>query len=498
MLAQASEQLTAKPETTPVVFLQLTWSSGDHLVGRAAFKTLNDLKGKKIALQKGGPHVGMLNDCLRTARLEWKDITVVWTDDVSGDKGPAALFRKDQSIDGCFAISPEMTELTGGLESTGDGQKNSVAGAHVVVSTAYMSHSIADVYACRSDFYAANKDWVKKFAAGYLKGCEELVDAKKKAAPAYKDAIKLAQSIWGRDPAFKDAVAQADDVDGLISDSTFVGLPGNMAFFTGKGNLTSYPFKLAQALELPEDPASQPFKSKPSGFRQAGFDYDSLRKLGDLNGKAISEGRISAEFKFDDIKEITIYSFTISFEPNKFDFPEAKYGGDFQRALEEASLFGNAVVAVRGHATPDALVKDFLDSATHQGVLRYDSATRAYAFAADDKTFDLNNIQNVLDTIAKNPTLLDERGGRPLGESVQGLQKLSDERAQAVRDTIIKFAQGKGLVLDQSQMRSQGVGVREPIFAYPRTDEESAKNRRVEFSIIKVPADKVKNDEFGL
>ncbi len=95
MLGQASEKLTAKPETTPVVFLQLTWSAGDHLVGRGAFKTLNDLKGKKIALQKGGPHVGMLNDCLRTARLDWKDITVVWTDDVSGDKGPAALFRKD-------------------------------------------------------------------------------------------------------------------------------------------------------------------------------------------------------------------------------------------------------------------------------------------------------------------------------------------------------------------------------------------------------------------
>ncbi len=68
MLGQVSDQLTAKPETTPVVFLQLTWSAGDHLVGRSAFKTLNDIKGKKIALQKGGPHVGMLNDILRTAQ----------------------------------------------------------------------------------------------------------------------------------------------------------------------------------------------------------------------------------------------------------------------------------------------------------------------------------------------------------------------------------------------------------------------------------------------
>ena len=44
----------------------------------------------KIAIQKGGPHVGMLNDILRTAQVDWKDIHVVWTEDVSGDKGPAA------------------------------------------------------------------------------------------------------------------------------------------------------------------------------------------------------------------------------------------------------------------------------------------------------------------------------------------------------------------------------------------------------------------------
>src|SRR5207247_9987513 len=132
MLGQVSDQLTAKPETQPVVFLQLTWSAGDHFVGRPDFKTLNDVKGKKIAIQAGGPHVGMLNDILRTAQVDWKDIQVVWTDDVSGDKGPAAAFRKDKSIDACFAISPDMADLTGGLESTGDGKGNSVDGAHVV------------------------------------------------------------------------------------------------------------------------------------------------------------------------------------------------------------------------------------------------------------------------------------------------------------------------------------------------------------------------------
>ena len=126
MLGQASEQLSADPRTEPVVFLQMTWSAGDHLVSRSGLNTLNQLKGKKIALQKGGPHAGMLGDILRTARLTWKDIDVVWTEDVTGPKGPAALFRKDASVDACFAITPDMASLTGGtgeLNAIGTGRR---------------------------------------------------------------------------------------------------------------------------------------------------------------------------------------------------------------------------------------------------------------------------------------------------------------------------------------------------------------------------------------
>ena len=69
-------------------------------------------------MQSGGPHVGMLNDILRTARLEWKDIQVVWTEDVTGDKGPAALFRKDASIDvKKIANDPEVKKAQGELKA---------------------------------------------------------------------------------------------------------------------------------------------------------------------------------------------------------------------------------------------------------------------------------------------------------------------------------------------------------------------------------------------
>src|SRR5262249_4059038 len=158
-----------------------------------------------------------------------------WTDDVSGDKGPAAVFRKDNTVDACFAITPEMTDLTEGLDKTGSGKDKTVKGAQVLVSTAYMSRSIADVYACRKDFFDKHKDVVEKFTAGYLKACEELVAMKKpyqekKEAPKYKALLKLTQDIYG-----KNDIAKEEDADGLVSDAAFVGLPGNKSFFTDKG-----------------------------------------------------------------------------------------------------------------------------------------------------------------------------------------------------------------------------------------------------------------------
>ena len=70
-----------------------------------------------------------------------------------------------------------MIELT--VDAKTGGKR--VKGAHVVISTAHMSRSIADVYACRKDYYD-NRAWIDKFTAGYLKACEELVAAKKTSA----------------------------------------------------------------------------------------------------------------------------------------------------------------------------------------------------------------------------------------------------------------------------------------------------------------------------
>jgi NMT1/THI5 like len=280
MIALASEVLTADARTEPVVFLQLTWSNGDHLVARGSVKTPADLKGKKIALQHHGPHVTFLDDVLRSARLGWKDVSVVWTDDLTGPSGPAALFRREPGIDACFTITPEMQGLTGGLKSRGTGAEGTVKDAFVLASTADMNRSIADVYVCRKDFFTAQRALVEKFTAGYLKGCEELVELRAKAArdkdaaAKYKALLQLTCKVYGTS-----VVPNEADADGMIADVVFPGLPGNVRFFTDKANPGSIVARGNAALELA---LSQGYVKSRTALRSADFDYEMLKKLGGL------------------------------------------------------------------------------------------------------------------------------------------------------------------------------------------------------------------------
>jgi hypothetical protein len=430
----------------------------------------------------------MLDDILRTARLTWKDINVEWTDDVSGDKGPAKLFKEDRRIDACFAITPDMMALTGGLDKVGDGKDKSVDGAHVLVSTADMKRSIADVYACRKDFYDAHKDVVEHFAAAYLKACEDVVQMKKDvkagSGAKYKDLLKLAQKIYGQDPKNKEACASDDDADGMIQDAVLVGLPGNKAFFTDTGNLSGFEFKQEAVLELA---LNEGYVRNKSNFLKpdAAF-YDRLKTIGQLVGQAPPENR----FRNIDLKllnENTIYSFNISFEPNQDTFPEDKYGEDFKRVLMQASLFGNAVMAVRGHADSYKLIDEFLKMAQSKNIIR--STGNGYTVVGGGP-LDLNNVKGIVDLINKHKL----RGRGPDDEHnpmglVAGLQELSQNRANRVRESVVRYAGNRHYRLDQSQIRAVGVGALEPVVAYPQSDEDQARNRRVEFRLIRVASD---------
>src|SRR5262249_51579258 len=152
----------------------------------------------------------------------------------------------------CFAITPDMSALTGGADKTGTREGGTVKDAHGLVSTPGKKRSIAAVSARRADFYHANKDAGERFAARLLQGCEELADLKERAGKKesgaedrYKAVLKMTQEIYGE----KD-IPKLDDADGLIADAVFVGQPGNKSFFTDSGNLSGFEAKQRAALNL--------------------------------------------------------------------------------------------------------------------------------------------------------------------------------------------------------------------------------------------------------
>ena len=66
MINLAAEGLTAiSPDLAPIVFMQLSWSTGaDGFVAKGVNK-LSDLKGKTIVVQRTGPHMDLVNVLLR-------------------------------------------------------------------------------------------------------------------------------------------------------------------------------------------------------------------------------------------------------------------------------------------------------------------------------------------------------------------------------------------------------------------------------------------------
>ena len=501
MLGQASEVIAADPRTKPVVILQLSWSAGDHIVSREGIRKLNDLKGKKIACQQGGPHVGLLYDSLSAAQLTNKDVTIVWTKDLTGPNGAAELFRTDSSIDACCVITPDMLGLTGGMDSSGSGAEGTVKGARVLNSTQQMSRSIADVYAVRRDWFDANQVWVKKFVAGYLKASSQVVAMRKefedtkKLSPAYRELLAKSQKIFGEE------VIPTLEVDahGLLLDCTFVSQAGQVEFFKGgAGNLSGFEAKSNEALKLATEWG---YAKTRNGFDPNNFDYKELAQLAGLEYKDPKfaerfEGTPESTDMFlgENLDANTIVDFTINFEPNQQDFSADRYGAEFNRALKAAATFGNARIVIRGHSDPTKTLIDFVKAGMAKGLIKQSGVAGNYRYFYKGAPLDLTNIKEVA-TLIEGGSFAGGKDDPTV--TMHAAMTLSKSRADQVRDALAKYGTQLGVKVDLSQITPVGAGISEPIVAKPKTLDEAKENMRVEFRIVKVDAETIAPSDFN-
>ncbi len=501
MIGQASEVLGSNPATKPVIIMQLSWSAGDHIVAREQFKKLNDLAGKdkkvRIACQQGGPHVGLLYDSLDAAKIARDDIEIVWVPDLTGDNGPAAAFRNDPTVDACCVITPDMIGLTGGIDVAGSGAEGTVRGAHVLNSTQQMSRSIADVYAVRADWYKSNRETVEKFVAGYLKGTQAVVAMRKsfednqRLTDEYRNVLQMSQNIFGKE------VLPTLEVDahGLLLDCSFVGLPGQISFFEDPGNLNGFAAKMKAALDMA---VSWGYAKDRFGFDPSGLDYRRLASLAGLKYEPLkaSANRIAEDFDFSPDAELddkTIVSFTINFEPNQSEFSADQYGSEFMRAIQSASTFGNAVVVIRGHSDPTRTLRELVNAGIKKGLIERTGRSGQYKYFLQGRPLDVNAIDTIVKLVETGEFEGTEHKPR---ETMQAALNLSQARAAAVKQSLVNFAQQQGVNLDISQVQPVGAGIVEPVIPRPRSLNEAKENMRVEFRIVRVPAEAIKEADF--
>lgn len=503
MVRLASEVIGEDPRTQGVVLTQMSWSrGGDNLVVRENINSAADLKGKTVLLQRGGPHIGMLDDILSTAGLKWSDVKIVWTKDLSGTKdSPAEKFKKNKRYDAAFVITPDMLALTGGRDQVGSGAEGTVRGAKVLVSTAELSRSIADVYIVRKDFYDANTDLVHKFVAGYLKAAEEVTDLKakydkKQSAPKYKKLLKFAMKTYGSKTLPTEA-----DADGLFTDCQLVGYAGNMAFFKDTSNKRGFDTFSSSSLAMAK---SQGFIKAPKhDLLPSPVTWGKVSKLGKLKYTSGSmTGRFDSKkaqkeiegLDKDEMDSRTIYSFTITFEPNQTDFTPSKYGKDFKKAALEAQKYGGAVIVIRGHSDPTMTLKTFVIAGMKKGIIKRSGTKGNYTYTYNGRQLDLTSTEDIVKLIESGAfDGLSDANPREL--MTKGLN-LSQKRAEAVRSALFSYAKSAKITVDKTQIRAQGVGIREPVNAKPKNRYEAAENQRVEFRIVRVSTEATKAGDF--
>lgn len=567
MDGSSSEIFGSDVRTIPEQFIHLTWSTGDHVVASDEIKNLSDLapdatgKKKRVALQRNGPHdIGFLDDVLARATVVGKDgkiiksgltrddVEIVWTKDVSGKEGPAALLRKTQEefikakkayedaapnspqakkcfealkiaeakkIDVVFVITPEMIGLTGGYDKTGIGGET-LKGAHVVMSTAILNYSIADTLECRKDFADAHPDIRDKIAAGILKAQEEVIELRKaylgpqdtpqakEKAKEYKKLLEAICKIYGED------VPTIEDADGLIADCSFVGWFGQGFFYNDKSNPHGFDVMQKSILNIV---TSRGYAKARQGIIPSRINWNSP-VFDFLTMKKVEKGpRLKAEMLIEDIENLKAGSsegdiidpFTIQFEEDQSVFSEETYGVPFQNIFGTLAKSGNVEIDILGHVDPSLLIGvtldvglNTIDPATGKPILQRSGTPGNYTYYMNGKVLDVTSIPTLIELVkqGKFEGVSNKYFNMSPKDAVQSTVFRSTERAEYVRSQIIGFVKSKGVTINEDQIRAIGAGASKPLVSFRESAENKKKNMRAEVHVRGLKAEQLNPRDF--
>ncbi len=144
----------------PRVFMQVDWSrGGDVIIAKRGINSINDLRGKRVAVAEPSPSQTLLITALEAAGLKYEDVDIV----ASPDPVVAATTFKGPDVDAAVVWSPFHLEAL-----------REIAGSKELVSTRTQSHIIADIMFAKESYIQNNRDKIHAFYEGWMKGVAEL------------------------------------------------------------------------------------------------------------------------------------------------------------------------------------------------------------------------------------------------------------------------------------------------------------------------------------
>lgn len=191
-------------EFKPLAFMQVDWSrGGDAIIAKRGINTVNDLRGKRIAVAVPSPAQTLLISSLEAAGLKYSDVKVIKTTD---NLKAAELFRTND-VDAAVVWSPDDQLATA-----------DVPGSKILLTTLDQSHIIADIMFASDQTIKDKRNMIHGFYEGWMKAVAELKNNKSNQ----EKAAKYLGDING---------LTAEDGMGMASTVYWTGHGDNLNFF---------------------------------------------------------------------------------------------------------------------------------------------------------------------------------------------------------------------------------------------------------------------------
>jgi NitT/TauT family transport system substrate-binding protein len=187
----------------PKAFIQVDWSrGGDAIIVKRGINSINDLKGKKVAVAVPSPAQTLLFSSLNAAGLDHNDVQVIKTSD---NLKAAELFRSPD-VDAAVVWSPDDIIAT-----------RDVPGSKILLTTREQSHIIADIMLAKEEVIQKKKEMFTGFYEGWMRGVAEL-----KNESNQEIAAKYLAEMNG---------LSVDDAKGMMANVYWTGHGDNQNFF---------------------------------------------------------------------------------------------------------------------------------------------------------------------------------------------------------------------------------------------------------------------------